>query len=396
MSNTTGNAMWGGRFGKGSAKIADRLNFSIGYDVRMYREDIFGSIAHARMLANQGIISREDADAIIVGLDGILRDWHSLELPESAEDVHMAVETLLTERVGDAGKRLHTARSRNDQVATDIRLHLRHRGSSLEIKLLKLLRVLSNLAKTHLESVMPAYTHMQRAQPSTFAHWLMAYAQMFRRDLGRLRDCVTRMNECPLGSGALCGTTYPIDRDAVAKELGFNGITQNSLDAVSDRDFALELLSALSIAQMHMSRISEEIVLWCSWEFRFLELDDAFATGSSMMPQKKNPDVAEHIRGKTGRVYGALTTLLTVMKGLPLAYDGDMQEDKEALFDALDTVELCAEGLAQTLATATVLTDNMRTAASRGFINATDCADYLVTKGVPFRDAHEIVGRLVK
>ncbi|MDR0819359.1 MAG: argininosuccinate lyase [Oscillospiraceae bacterium] len=388
--------LWSGRFEKNTAAITDAINFSIGVDGRMYSQDITGSIAHAAMLGKQGIITQADSDAITAGLREILSNWETQQIPPEAEDIHMAVEAILTAKIGEAGKRLHTARSRNDQVALDFRLYLKEQIVELRTLALNLLEVLCKKARENLDAVMPAYTHLQRAQPSTFAHYLMAYAQMFRRDCGRLSDCLERMDESPLGAGALCGTTYPIDREFVASELGFARITENSLDAVSDRDFALELLSDLSILQMHLSRFAEEIVLWCSWEFKFLELDDAFATGSSMMPQKKNPDVAELVRGKTGRVYGDLATLLTVMKGLPLAYNKDMQEDKEAVFDALDTVWLTVTAFTEMLGSVKVLPDNMRAAASKGFINATDCADYLVTQSIPFRDAHEITGKLVR
>jgi argininosuccinate lyase len=340
-------------------------------------------------------LDEHQALEIEYALTNLLMNFEGITLPAEAEDIHMAVETLLTRYIGENGKRLHTGRSRNDQVALDLRLYLKGQIAELTELLHNLLTVLAEKARENLDTVMPAYTHLQRAQPTTFAHYLMAYAQMFKRDCGRLYDCAERMDESPLGSGALCATTYPIDREYVAKQLGFARITENSIDGVSDRDFAIELLSALAIIQMHLSRFAEEIVLWCSWEFKFIELDDAFATGSSMMPQKKNPDVAELVRGKTGRVYGDLTTLLTVMKGLPLAYNKDMQEDKEAVFDAIDTVSLCLKAFAEMLNTASVLPENMRRAANKGFINATDLADYLVGKGVAFRDAHEIVGKLV-
>jgi argininosuccinate lyase len=349
------------------------------------------------MLARQGIVEQPDADAILAGLDAILADIEAgnFEFRQSDEDIHMAIETELTRRIGEAGKRLHTARSRNDQTALDFRLYLKGETAEIRGQLLALLRTLCDMAEGNLDAVMPAYTHLQRAQPSTFAHYMMAYAGMFRRDVTRLEDCLRRMDFSPLGSGAAAGTTYPIDREFTARELGFSGATENSLDGVSDRDFAIELLSALSILMMHLSRFSEEIILWCSWEFRFVELSDKFATGSSIMPQKKNPDIAELARGKTGRVYGALFALLTVMKALPLAYNKDMQEDKEQVFDAADTVKKCLPAFTAMLAAATVRRDNMRLAAAGGFINATDCADYLARKGMPFRDAYAVTGRLV-
>ena len=363
----------------------------------MYEQDIKGSLAHAAMLAAQGIIPQEDADAIAAGLEGILADLKSgaLVFDPGAEDIHMFVEAELTKRIGGAGKRLHTARSRNDQVALDLRLTLREEAKEIKALLLALISELRDRAAEHLDTVMPGYTHLQRAQPVTFAHHLAAYANMFSRDVGRVSDAAARMEFCPLGSGALAGTTYPIDRQRTAEALGFTAPTANSLDGVSDRDFCIELANAIAVIMMHLSRFSEEIVAWCSWEFKFIELDDAFATGSSIMPQKKNPDVAELVRGKTGRVYGDLMTLLTMMKGLPLAYNKDMQEDKEAVFDAVDTVKLCLKTFTPMLHTMTVLKENMRAAAAKGFINATDCADYLTKKGVPFRDAYKITGGLV-
>ena len=389
--------LWSGRFAKDTDALVNELNASISFDQRLYREDIRGSLAHAKMLGDCGIISREDAAAIKEGLEGILRDIEAgkVEFTADNEDIHMNIEALLTARVGDAGKRLHTARSRNDQVALDFRMYVRREIPAVIGELLELERVLCKQARRYQNAVMPGYTHLQRAQPISFAQHLCAYAQMFARDVTRLEDCAKRLNECPLGSGALAGTTYPIDRFETARELGFDGPMSNSLDGVSDRDYALELLSGLSILMMHLSRFAEEVILWCSWEFRFIELDDAYATGSSIMPQKKNPDVAELVRGKTGRVYGDLMGLLTVMKGLPLAYNKDMQEDKEPVFDALDTVEMCLPVFARMLDTMTVRTDNMRAAAGRGFINATDCADYLTKKGMPFRDAYTVTGRLV-
>ena len=389
--------LWSGRFDKNTDKLVDELNASIGFDFRMYRQDIAGSIAHSAMLAKQGIIPKEDAEKITQGLKAILADIEEgkLSFGNDVEDVHMAIEGELTKRIGDAGKRLHTARSRNDQVALDLRLYLKEEISLLRELVLELLETVLNIAERNTDVVMPAYTHLQRAQPTTFAHYMMAYASMLRRDVTRLEDCLERMDECPLGSGALAATTYPIDREYVARELGFAAITQNSLDGVSDRDFALELMNDLSILMMHLSRFSEEIIMWCSWEFKFIELDDAYSTGSSIMPQKKNPDIAELVRGKTGRVYGDLITLLTVMKALPLAYNKDMQEDKEPVFDAIDTVKKCLPVFSAMLNTMRLYPENMRNAACRGFINATDCADYLTKKGLPFRDAYTIVGRLV-
>ena len=349
------------------------------------------------MLGDCGIISQEDVTAITEGLKGILADVEAgkVEFTADNEDIHMNVEALLTARIGDAGKRLHTARSRNDQVALDFRMYVREQIPVIVDQLLELETVLCKQAKQYQTAVMPGYTHLQRAQPISFAQHLMAYANMFARDITRLEDCKKRLNECPLGSGALAGTTYPIDRWETAQDLGFDAPMSNSLDGVSDRDYALELMSALSILMMHLSRFSEEVILWCSWEFKFIELDDAYATGSSIMPQKKNPDVAELVRGKTGRVYGDLMSLLTAMKGLPLAYNKDMQEDKEPVFDAIDTVEMCVPVFTAMLDTMTVRTDNMRKAAGKGFINATDCADYLTKKGMPFRDAYTVTGHLV-
>ena len=373
------------------------FNSSIQFDARMYKEDIMGSIAHATMLGDCGIISQKDVSAIVAGLEGILEDAEQgkVEFTPDNEDIHMNVEALLTKRIGDAGKRLHTARSRNDQVAVDLRLYLRHEIKEIKNMVLNFQQVLCEQAKKYTKTVMPGYTHLQRAQPITFAHHLMAYGNMLSRDVTRLEDCAGRMNCCPLGSGALAGTTYPIDRQQTALLLGFDAPMSNSLDGVSDRDYAIELMSALSILMMHLSRFAEEVILWCSWEFKFIELDDAYSTGSSIMPQKKNPDVAELVRGKTGRVYGDLMSLLTAMKGLPLAYNKDMQEDKEPVFDAVDTVKMCVPVFAAMINTMTVREDNMRLAAGRGFINATDCADYLTKKGVPFRDAYTVTGKLV-
>ena len=389
--------LWGGRFEKETDALVNALNESISFDQRLYREDIQGSMAHAEMLMQCGVISQEDAAAIAHGLREILADIEAgkVEFTTANEDIHMNIEALLTARIGDAGKRLHTARSRNDQVALDFRMYVRREISVILEQLLELENVLCRQARKYQTAVMPGYTHLQRAQPISFAQHLLAYASMFTRDITRLEDCQKRLNECPLGSGALAGTTYPIDRWQTAKSLGFDAPMSNSLDGVSDRDYALEFLSGLSILMMHLSRFAEEIILWCSWEFKFIELDDAYATGSSIMPQKKNPDVAELLRGKTGRVYGDLMSLLTVMKGLPLAYNKDMQEDKEPVFDAVDTVEMCLPVFAAMLDTMTVLPENMRKAAGRGFINATDCADYLTKKGMPFRDAYTVTGRLV-
>ena len=389
--------LWSGRFGKETNTLVNDFNASIHFDQRLYREDIAGSLAHAEMLADCGVISPEDAAAIAEGLNGILADVEAetVTFTPDNEDIHMNVEALLTARIGDAGKRLHTARSRNDQVALDFRMYVRREIPVIIAELLNLQSALARQAAKHQTTVMPGYTHLQRAQPISFAHHLLAYAAMLSRDVTRLEDCNKRLNECPLGSGALAGTTYPIDRWQTAKALDFDAPMGNSLDGVSDRDYALELLSALSVLMMHLSRFSEEVILWCSWEFKFIELDDAYSTGSSIMPQKKNPDVAELVRGKTGRVYGDLMGLLTVMKGLPLAYNKDMQEDKEPVFDAIDTVELCLPVFAAMLDTMTVRPENMRAAAGRGFINATDCADYLTKKGMPFRDAYTVTGKLV-
>ena len=390
--------MWAGRFSKEIDERVNDFNSSVKFDARMYKQDIKGSIAHATMLSEQGIIDKSDSEKIIDGLNQILSDIESgkLEVDPTAEDIHMFVEAELTKRIGDAGKRLHTARSRNDQVALDIRMYLRDEIVEITQLVKELIRTVTDLAGKHLNTVMPGYTHLQRAQPITFAHHLMAYANMLLRDLDRLKDTYKRTDKLPLGSGALAGTTYPINRQRVCELLGFSEVCQNSLDGVSDRDFCIELASTVSILMMHLSRFSEEIIMWCSWEFKFVELDDAYATGSSIMPQKKNPDITELIRGKTARVYGNLNTLLSMMKNLPLAYNKDMQEDKEAIFDAVDTVKICISTFIPMLSTMTVLTDNMRLAAARGFINATDCADYLVKKGLPFRDAYKITGTLVK
>ena len=389
--------LWSGRFAKETDALVNDFNASIQFDQRLYKEDITGSMAHAKMLGDCGVISQADAAAIREGLSGILADVEAgkVEFTADNEDIHMNVEALLTARIGDAGKRLHTARSRNDQVALDFRMYVRREIPVITGQIVEFLDVLADQAAKYQTAVMPGYTHLQRAQPISFAHHLLAYAAMLSRDVTRLEDCGKRLNECPLGSGALAGTTYPIDRWETARELGFDAPMGNSLDGVSDRDYALELLGALSILMMHLSRFAEEVILWCSWEFKFIDLDDAYATGSSIMPQKKNPDVAELVRGKTGRVYGDLMGLLTAMKGLPLAYNKDMQEDKEPVFDAIDTVEMCLPVFSAMIGTMTVHPENMRRAAGHGFINATDCADYLTKKGMPFRDAYTTVGHLV-
>ena len=389
--------MWAGRFKKQLDSEVNDFNSSIRVDCRMYRSDIGGSIAHAAMLAKQGIIGEDDSEAIIKGLEGILADLDSgaLEFDMTAEDIHMFVEAELTKRIGDTGKKLHTARSRNDQVALDVRLYLRDEAEEVKNLLKELITVITDKAEEYKATVMPGYTHLQRAQPITFGHHLMAYAQMFLRDVSRIEDAADRMNFSPLGSCALAGTTYPTDRTAVANALNMKGICENSLDGVSDRDFAVELANACSLIMMHLSRFSEEVILWSSWEFKFIELDDSYSTGSSIMPQKKNPDIAELVRGKTGRVYGDLITLLTMLKGLPLAYNKDMQEDKEAVFDAMDTVKQCLSIFAPMLGTMTVIEKNMLDAAAKGFINATDLADYLTKKGTPFRTAYKISGTLV-
>ena len=389
--------LWAGRLQGQVDEKLNELNASIGFDSRMYRQDIRGSIAHAKMLGKQGVIPAGDAEKIVAGLTDILAEIESgaLEIDMTSEDIHTFVEGELTRRIGDAGKRLHTARSRNDQVALDLRMYLADEIDRTVELAKALICALCDVAEQHLESVMPGYTHLQRAQPVTMGHYLMAYAQMLLRDVDRLKDCKKRTLVLPLGSGALAGTTYPLDRQFVADQLGFHGICMNSMDGVSDRDFALELMSGLSILMMHLSRFSEEVCLWCSWEFKFVTLSDSFSTGSSIMPQKKNPDITELVRGKTGRVYGDLMTLLTAMKALPLAYNKDMQEDKEAVFDALDTAQLSLEVLSPMLRTATFHPENMKRAALGGFINATDCADYLTKRGVPFRDAYCITGQLV-
>ena len=389
--------MWAGRFKKELDKEVNDFNSSLRFDCRMYKWDIEGSVAHAKMLAKQGIISLEDSQRIEKGLYTILADIESgaLTFDNDAEDIHMFIEQELTNRIGLAGKRLHTARSRNDQVAVDLRMYLREEIVEIKLLLNNLIEVINTQAAAHNETYMPGYTHLQRAQPITYAHYLTAYSFMFIRDAGRLDDTLKRLNIMPLGSGALAGTTYPIDRSYTAQLLSFDGVCENSLDGVSDRDFAIELASCLSILMMHMSRFAEEIILHSSSEFAFIELDDAYSTGSSIMPQKKNPDIAELVRGKTGRVYGDLTALLTLMKGIPLAYNKDMQEDKEAIFDAVDNTKLCLSVFAPMLATCTVRADKMLAAASGGFINATDCADYLTKKGLAFREAYKVSGELV-
>lgn len=389
--------MWAGRFTKELNTEVNDFNSSISFDGRMFESDILGSIAHATMLGHQKIISKEDADLICQTLSEILSDLKEgrLTLDMEAEDIHMFVEAELTKRIGEVGKRLHTARSRNDQVALDIRMHLRKEAGKLIQKIYDLIMEITDIADQHKETILPGYTHLQRAQPITLANHLLAYAFMLKRDMERFKDACRRMNYSPLGSCALAGTTYPIDRRMTASSLGFDGIVENSLDGVSDRDFAVELTAAASLCMMHLSRFSEEIILWCSWEFKFIELDDAYSTGSSIMPQKKNPDICELVRGKTGRVYGDLITLLTMLKALPLAYNKDMQEDKEAVFDAFDTLLQCLSIFTPMLKTMKVNKENMRKAAARGFINATDLADYLVKKGMAFRDAYKISGGLV-
>ena len=389
--------MWAGRAQEQLDQTADDFNSSIAVDQRMAEQDITGSIAHAKMLAAQGILDAGEVEKIIQGLEGILNDLKagSLAIDPAAEDIHMFVEQVLTERIGDAGKRLHTARSRNDQVAVDLRLYLRQRSAGLVQQLKALMSVIADQAEANSDAIVPGYTHLQRAQPILFAHHLLAYAMMFSRDVTRLQDAAKRMNESPLGACALAGTTYPTSRQMTAQLLGFDGPCRNSIDAVSDRDFCVELLAALSTIMMHLSRFSEEIILWCSWEFHFVELSDAYTTGSSIMPQKKNADMAELVRGKTGRVYGDLMGTLTMLKGLPLAYNKDMQEDKKSIFDAFDTVSHCLEVFTPMLQTIKTRKDKMYKAAQEGFINATDLADYLTRKGMPFRAAYKLTGSLV-
>ncbi len=389
--------LWAGVTDGATSKLADDFNSSIAFDSRMYRQDIMGSVAHAAMLAKQGILSRDEADTLTEGLYGILADLESgaLALDMTAEDIHMFVESVLTERLGDVGKKLHTARSRNDQVALDIRLYLRDEATEVLSLIKDVMKALCEKAEENTDTIMPGYTHLQRAQPVLFSHHLLAYCAMLKRDYSRLSDCIARMNASPIGCCALAGTTYDTDRAYEAALLGFDAVVENSLDGVSDRDFALEMLSAFAILMMHLSRLSEEMILWASWEFKFVSLSSDFTTGSSIMPQKKNPDMAELIRGKTGRVYGDLMALLTTLKGLPLAYNKDMQEDKEAIFDALDTVKLCLSIAAPMIGSMQANRDNMKKAAQKGFINATDLADYLVKKGLPFRTAYKISGSLV-
>lgn len=389
--------MWAGRTDGETSKLADDFNSSISFDCRMYREDIRGSMAHAAMLGATGIISESDAELLIDGLSGILNDLENgnLEIDSECEDIHMFVEQILTSRLGDVGKKLHTARSRNDQVALDLRMYLRGELDKITELLKALIVTVTLTAEKHKAVIMPGYTHLQRAQPVTFGHHLMAYAMMLLRDAERMSDCRKRMNVSPIGCCALAGTTYRTDRKFEAEKLGFDGICLNSMDGVSDRDFCAELISDISILMMHLSRFAEELILWSSWEFKFVEISDAYTTGSSIMPQKKNPDMAELVRGKTGRVYGDLMSILTTMKGLPLAYNKDMQEDKEAVFDACDTAVMCLRVFDGMIASMSVKADNMKRAAQKGFINATDLADYLVRKGLPFRSAYKISGRIV-
>ena len=389
--------LWGGRFTKETDKLVYNFNASISFDKRFYRQDIRGSIAHVAMLAKQGILTEEEKEKITDGLNGILRDVEngSLEITDEYEDIHSCVEANLIDRIGDAGKKLHTGRSRNDQVALDMKLYTRDEIIELDGLLKELLEVLLKLMKENVETYMPGFTHLQKAQPITLAHHMGAYFEMFKRDRSRMKDIYKRMNYCPLGSGALAGTTYPLDREYTAELLEFDGPTLNSMDSVSDRDYLIELLSAMSTVMMHLSRFSEEVIIWNTNEYKFVEIDDAYSTGSSIMPQKKNPDIAELVRGKTGRVYGALMSLLTTMKGLPLAYNKDMQEDKEFVFDAIDTTKGCLALFTGMLKTMKFNKERMEESAKHGFTNATDAADYLVNHGVPFRDAHGIVGRLV-
>ena len=389
--------LWGGRFTKSTDSFTDHFHSSISFDSRMYKEDILGSCAHAAMLGKQGIIPKQDADLITATLKDILDDIEAgtVTFDEKAEDIHMNIETILISRIGDVGKRLHTGRSRNDQVALDIRMYLKEQIKDIKSLVKELITVLNNIAEKNVNTVMPGYTHLQNAQPVTLAHHFLAYVEMFKRDYDRLCDTYKRTNVMPLGSGALAATTYPLDRNFVKEQLGFDSITLDSMDGVSDRDFVIELLSAFSMIMMHLSRFCEEIIIWNSQQYKFVEMDDAYSTGSSIMPQKKNPDMAELIRGKTGRVYGHLMAMLTVMKGIPLAYNKDMQEDKEGVFDAVDTLKMCLPVFTKMVDTMTFNKDNMRQAARKGFMNATDAADWLVKQGVPFRDAHAIIGQLV-
>lgn len=389
--------LWSGRFEKTTDKLTDEFNASIAFDYRLYKQDIIGSIAHVKMLGQQNIIKQDEAKIIENALNEILKEIETgnIEFDISCEDIHMNIESLLIKRIGDTGKKLHTGRSRNDQVALDLRMYLKEQILIIKENIIYLQRILINISKENIDTILPGYTHLQKAQPITLAHHFMAYFEMFKRDIERLKDCHKRTDIMPLGSGALASTTYDLDRDFVAKELGFSEITKNSLDGVSDRDFAIEFLSCASIIMMHLSRFSEEIILWNSDEFKFIEIDDAFSTGSSIMPQKKNPDIAELTRGKTGRVYGDLFALLTTMKSLPLAYNKDMQEDKEALFDAIDTLNITIPVFSQMIKTLKFSKENMLHQAAKGFTNATDAADYLVKKGIPFRDCHEIIGKMV-
>ena len=389
--------MWAGRFEKALDKTADDFNSSIHFDKKMYKQDITGSVEHATMLCKVGILTEGELGEITGGLVGILDDLNNgtLAFDDNAEDIHMFVEAELTKRIGDTGKKLHTARSRNDQVALDLRLYMRDEANDVIAMLKELIGVTLEQAKANKETIMPGYTHLQRAQPITFAHHLLAYCMMFLRDITRIEDALKRMNYSPLGSCALAGTTYPTNRDMVAEALGFDGVCMNSIDGVSDRDYCIELESAFATVMMHLSRFSEEIILWSSWEFKFVELDDAYTTGSSIMPQKKNPDMAELVRGKTGRVYGDLMATLTMLKGIPLAYNKDMQEDKEAIFDSVETVKKCLVVFIPMIKTMKALKDNMYSASKKGFINATDLADYLTKRGIPFRSAYKIVGTIV-
>ena len=391
-------ALWEGRFKKELDSRTNDFNSSIKFDCKMYKQDILGSVAHTKMLSKQQIISNSESESIINELYNILSEIEdgNLQIDMQAEDIHMFIETEIIKRLGSIGKKLHTARSRNDQVALDIRMYIKEEIVSIIDYLKEIIGVIIEKAEDNLYTIMPGYTHLQRAQPITFAHHLMAYVEMFLRDIERLEDSFKRTNVMPLGSCAIAGTTYNLDRNYVKELLGFQSITQNSLDGVSDRDFVIELASDISIIMMHLSRLSEEIILWCSWEFKFIELDDSFSTGSSIMPQKKNADITELVRGKTGRVYGNLMTLLTMMKGLPLAYNKDIQEDKEAIFDSIDTIKMCLKTLIPMIQTFVVNKENMKNAAIKGFINATDCADYLVKKGVPFREAYKITGKIIE
>ena len=389
--------LWGGRFTKETDKLVYNFNASISFDQKFYKQDIKGSMAHVKMLAKQGILTEDERDQILEGLEGILADVESgkLKITSEYEDIHSFVEANLIDRIGDAGKKLHTGRSRNDQVALDMKLYVRDEITEIDALVKEVLVTLEKIMEENIHTYMPGFTHLQKAQPITLAHHMGAYFEMFRRDRGRLADIYKRMNYCPLGSGALAGTTYPLDRAYTAELLGFDGPTLNSMDSVSDRDYVIELLSALSTIMMHLSRFSEEIIIWNTNEYQFVDIDDAYSTGSSIMPQKKNPDIAELVRGKTGRVYAALMSMLTTMKGIPLAYNKDMQEDKDAIFDGMDTVKMCLTALTPMIATMKMIPENMRKAAAGGFINATDCADFLVSKGLPFRDAYRATGELV-